>query len=92
MKPPLTAKEFDDFQTPGHAVDPLLRFLKKDWTVWECSQGKGNLTRAFQDAGLNVVGTDILTGQDFLTWEPPHWDVVVPNQPYARKQEFLQRA
>jgi len=57
----------DDFQTPGYAIDWLMPFLDKRMSIWEPACGKGNLVRAFETAGmLDVVGTDILTGDDFL--------------------------
>lgn len=92
MKPPLHAYAPDDFQTPPDAILPLLRYLPSDWTVWECAQGWGNLTEAFHKHGYQTVGSDIKTGQDFLTWEPEHFDCIVTNPPYSVKQKFLIRA
>ena len=45
MRPPIRQGSPDDFQTPPYALDPLLPFLKRDWVVWECACGKGNLVR-----------------------------------------------
>jgi len=92
MKPPLTARKFDDYQTPPIALRPLLRHLKRDWVIWECAEGRGNLTRALREAGYEVIGSDILTGQDFLTWQPERFDCIVTNPPYSLKQKFLVRA
>ena len=39
----------NDFQTPVFAINPLLPYIKKDWTVWECACGKGNLVKAFKE-------------------------------------------
>jgi hypothetical protein len=39
----------DHFQTPAVALDPLLSYLRKDWTIWEPACGKGNLTTALRD-------------------------------------------
>ena len=52
-------------------MKPLYPYLENNWyrTIWECSEGKGNLTKAFQDSGYDVIGTDILKGQNFLTYE-----------------------
>jgi len=93
MKPPLTGKKFDDFQTPAYALKPLMPYLKKEWVVWECAQGKGNLRKALRSAGYEVVASDIVTGDDFLTWQPNiAWDCIVTNPPYSLKQKFLARA
>lgn len=92
MKPPLHGYSPDDFQTPKEAIYPLLPWLKRNWIIWECAEGKGNLTRALRAEGYQVIGTDILTGYDFLTWQPEKYDCIVTNPPYSVKQKFLARA
>ena len=83
----------DDYQTPPEALSILLPYLHKDWTIWEPAAGEGYLARALEDAGLNVIASDIRTGQDFLEYEPDeHYDLVVTNPPYSQKNEFLERA
>lgn len=82
MKPPLTGKKFDDFQTPPCALEPLLPYLKKEWVIWECAEGRGNLTAALRVAGYEVFGSDVLSGQDFLHWQPDRFDCIVTNPPY----------
>ena len=93
MKPPLKQNRPDDYQTPQEAIYPLLPFIPKDWVVWECAEGQGNLKRAFKSEGYSVIGSDILTGHDFLKYEPEtHYDVIITNPPYKYKQQFLERA
>jgi hypothetical protein len=83
----------DDFQTPPKAVIPLLPYLSKEWRIWECAAGKGNLVRALQSQGYKIYGSDILTGIDFLTSPPPQqFDCIVTNPPYSLKDEFLDRS
>ena len=38
-----------------------------------------------------MVGTDILSGQDFLHWNPEKFDVIITNPPFSLKQQFLER-
>ena len=90
MKPPLRQGNSNDFQTPPDALTPLLPFLK-NWTIWECAAGKGNLVTALESKGYQVIGTDILTGQDFLTYQPDNFDCIITNPPFSLKQEFLER-
>jgi hypothetical protein len=93
MMPPKRRYYSDDFQTPAIAVKLLIPFLKKEWTIWECAQGKGNIVRYLKENGFKVIGTDILTGFDFLTQEPNfNFDCIVTNPPYSLKDEFLARA
>ena len=82
----------DDFQTPAVALGPLYPYLPPSSIVWECAAGRGNLVRALQGGGYNVIASDLLTGQDFRMWTPDSFDVIVTNPPFSLKGEFLERA
>lgn len=88
-KPPLRQGSPNNYQTPVCALAPLLPYLKNK-LVWECACGNGNLIRSISKI-TKCIGTDILTGQDFLTWTPPKFDMIITNPPFSLKQEFLQR-
>jgi len=82
----------DNFQTPKEAVDILIPYLKKDWQIWECAWGKGNLFRFLTQAGFSVFGTD-KGNLDFLKdIMLSHYDCIVTNPPYSLKDKFLARA
>jgi len=81
----------DDYQTPPKALEPLLPYVPRDWIIWECAQGKGYLTDALRDNGYTVIGSDIVTGEDFLTWQPSAYDCIITNPPYSTKYKFLYR-
>ena len=91
MKPPLKQGSPNDFQTPPEALQPLFPYLKKEWTIWECAAGNGNLVNHLRENGYNVIGTDILDGHDFLTWKPEKFDCIITNPPYSLKEKFLER-
>ena len=91
MKPPLKQGNSNDFQTPPEALSPLLPYLKKDWLIWECACGKGNLNNELNRRGFLAEGTDVLTGHDFLTWQPQKFDCIITNPPFSLKQQFLER-
>jgi len=91
MKPPLLQGMSNDFQTPPEALNPLLPYIQKDWVIWECAEGKGNLVNALRGLGYQVVGSDILTGRNFLEWQPDNFNCIVTNPPFSIKQEFLKR-
>ena len=92
MKPPSRQGSPDEFQTPGYALNSLLFYLYKDWVIWECACGKGNLSNALFIHGYDVIPTDIMQGYDFIEYQPNKWDCIVTNPPYRYKQEFLERA
>lgn len=93
MKPPLKQGNPNDFQTPPEALIPLYPYLKKYWTIWECAAGKGNLVNELKSKGYySTIGTDLLTGQDFLSYLPEYFDCIVTNPPFSIKQKFLERA
>jgi len=68
-----------------------LPFLDKEWLIWEPACGKGNLVGGLNSAGFLTEGTDILTGNNFLTGRPDKFDCIVTNPPFSLKQEFLER-
>jgi len=39
--PPKKLYGRDDFQTPKYGVEPLLKYIPKDWIIWECAEGIG---------------------------------------------------
>lgn len=83
----------DDFQTPVDALEILLQYIKKEWLIWECASGNGNLVRGFEEQGYSVIGTDIKQGRefDFLAWSPPSFDCIITNPPFSIKGRFLKR-
>jgi len=91
MKPPLRQGSPNDFQTPPEALLPLYPYLKREWTIWECAAGQGNLVRELESRGYRVYASDILDGCDFLSCQPPQFDCIVTNPPYSLKQKFLER-
>ena len=86
----------DDFQTPAYAIDWLMPFISQSaQCIWEPACGRGNLVNAFRDKGFRVRGSDILTGEDFLSHfeECPSNCVIVTNPPFSgsNKYDFLSR-
>lgn len=83
----------DRCQTPDYALDPLLPYLKREWTLWESARGEGYLETALTANGLTVVSGDLLTGQDFFADAsiPPVYDAQVTNPPFSLKYKWLKR-
>ena len=87
----MNKKGSDNFQTPPIALNCLLKFIPKNFVVWECACGKGNLAKNLREREFTVVDSDILDGRDFLTWQPDKFDCIITNPPYSIKQHFLER-
>lgn len=67
----------EHLQTPHYAIDPLLPYLPADRVIWESAAGEGQIISKLTAHGYTVTGSDILTGQDFFTWQPETWDIQV---------------
>jgi len=91
QKPPLRQGAPGDYQTPPIALKPLFPFLKRNWLIWECACGKGYLVDEMRLRGYRVIGSDILTGQDFMHYIPEEFDCIITNPPYKLRNEFLSR-
>jgi hypothetical protein len=91
MRPPQNKNYSDDFQTPAYAVKPLIPFLNKNWVIWECACGKGNLVKALESEGFKVIASDIAEGKDFLKWKPENFDCIITNPPYSLRYQFIKR-
>lgn len=82
----------DVYFTPTYAIKPLIQFIPKDWIVWEPAVGNGAISNYLAGQGLQVFGTDISNGYDFLTYAPSHVNCIITNPPFSLKTEFLERA
>ena len=52
-------ERFDDIYTPAYAIKPLLKYIPKNITVWECCDyGKSESTRLLKEHGCKVISTD----------------------------------
>ena len=105
MKPKKNAKStpqrsnsYDRLQTPQFALAPVLPFLTRHRCIWECAAGDGHLTTALRAAGHVVCDTDILTGHDFFTADPPSTRIdgiespvtcICTNPPYSCKYPWI---
>jgi hypothetical protein len=81
----------DEFYTPSYAVEPLLKYIPKDKTVWCPFDTEASLiVHALRNNGNEVVATHLTTGQDFFITEPMG-DLIVSNPPYSMKTEVFHR-
>jgi hypothetical protein len=82
----------DEAYTPAYGVRPILKYIPKDAVVW-CPFDTIDSEFVKQISKQNeVVFTHIQYGQDFFTYEPERWDVIVSNPPFTNKRKFFERA
>ena len=83
----------DECLTLDYGVKPIIKYLPNGATVW-CPFDKENSQFVIQirKSGFEVINTHIDYGQDFYTYEPPKWDVIVSNPPFTNKRKIFERA
>ena len=85
----------DEQYTPSYGVEVLLPHIQhlKDKIIWCPFDREDSLFVHILNAeGFNVVYSHIDDGQDFLTYEPAKWDVIISNPPYKNKRVYWERA
>jgi len=82
----------DECYTPFYGVEPILEYIPKDAIVW-CPFDTVESEFVKQISEQNTVTySHINNGQDFFTYEPLEWDVIVSNPPFTNKRKFFERA
>ena len=84
----------DECYTPKYAVVPIIKYLEKfkDKIIW-CPFDKedSEFVKTLKEEGFKVVNSHIEYGQDFYTYEPDEWDVIVSNPPFTNKRKIFER-
>lgn len=88
----LNSNRSDEKYTPRYAVVPIMKYLPKDVVVW-CPFDTANseFVLGLEGQGFKVVYSHLLTGQDFFSYEPDYWDVIVSNPPFSSKVRVFER-
>ena len=84
--------KFDDIYTPDEAIYPLLKYIPKNITIWECcdNEGDSNITKLLKKYGYNVISTG--KKEDFIHYEQKEdFDMIITNPPYSLKDEFIKK-
>ena len=85
--------EKDEYYTPKILVEPILKYLKPNSTVWCPFDTKDSeFVILLGENGHKVIYSHIWLGQDFFTFEPKEeYDYIISNPPFTRKLEVLDR-
>lgn len=84
----------DECYTPKYAIEPLVKYIPKGWTVW-CPFDKedSEFVKVFKEKGINVIYSHIDKWENFYFYEPKeHWDCIVSNPPFTNKRLIFERA
>jgi hypothetical protein len=85
----------DEQYTPRYGVEVLLPHIQhlKDKIIWcPFDRKDSQFVKVLTENGFNVVYSHIDFGQDFLTYEPEKWDIMISNPPYTNKRVYWERA
>ena len=84
----------DECYTPRYAVLPLLVFLEsfRGKVIWcPFDTDRSEFVKVLRENNFNVVHSHIDNGQDFYTYEPKKWDIIVSNPPFTNKRKIFER-
>lgn len=91
----LTASQTDESNenyTPFYAVEPILKFIPKDKKVWcPFDEQWSAFYQSFSKGGWSVVRSSLKDGQDFFTYKPDNFDIIVSNPPFNIKDQVLEK-
>lgn len=92
-------RERDDFYpTPPKATKALLSVEQFEGSIWECACGDGAMSKVFEEAGFQVISTDLIdrgygtSGVDFLLDYSTTADNIITNPPFKFANEFVYHA
>ena len=89
------SKESDERYTPEYAVLPLLEFIKPFqkkiiWCPFDTEESE--FVKVFKEEKFNVVYSHLNYGQNYYSYEPKEWDIMISNPPFSHKKETFERA
>lgn len=82
----------DECYTPYYGVYPILQFIPIGKIIW-CPFDTEESEFVKQISKTNkVIFSHIDLGQDFFTYEPEEWDIIISNPPFTNKRKYFERA
>lgn len=86
------AQEHQELYTPFYAVDPIIKYVPKNHTIWcPFDEEWSSFYQTFKQKGFNVIRSHISEGKDFFLYEPNDYDVIISNPPFNIKDKILHR-
>lgn len=84
----------DEQYTPAKTVELLLPHIQhlKNKIIWcPFDRKDSQFVKVLTKNGFNVSYSHIDYGQDFFSYEPEEWDVIISNPPYTNKRRYWER-
>lgn len=83
----------DEVYTPFYAVEPLLKYIPKDYIIWLPFDEKWSaFYQMFIEKGYKVIRSCLKDNQDFFNYEPKEkYDIIISNPPFSKKDKVLKR-
>lgn len=83
----------DENYTPFYAVDPIIKYIPHNWTVWcPFDEMWSAYVQQLVWNGNTVIRSHLNDGKDFFTYEPEqHYDCIISNPPFSIKDKILER-
>ena len=82
----------DERYTPRYTVLPIIKYLPQKAVIW-CPFDTENseFVLTLKENGFKVTHSHIVNGDDFYTYEPEYWDIIVSNPPFSNKRQIFER-
>ncbi|MCL2369681.1 MAG: tRNA (adenine-N(6)-)-methyltransferase [Firmicutes bacterium] len=83
----------DEVYTPFYAVEPIVKYIPKGFTIWcPFDEEWSAFVQVFRERGYKVIHSHIGNGQDFFDYTlNEHYDCIVSNPPFSKKDKVLKR-
>lgn len=86
----IASSKNDEFYTPRYAINPLLKYIAPEKTIWcPFDTADSLIVKVFQEHGNHVVFSHLDMGYDFFTTDM-EGDVIVSNPPYSLKGKVFE--
>lgn len=82
----------DECYTPVYGVLPILKYIPNNSIVWCPFDTEESEFVKLISKQNPVIHSHISTGQDFFSYEPEQWDVMISNPPFTDKRKYFERA
>lgn len=82
----------DEWYTERKDVELIAQYIPHKWRVWcPFDTAESNFVKVFKEKGYDVVYSHIKDGKDFFEYEPEHYDCIVSNPPFSKRNSVYQR-